>query len=91
MASRPKGFGMTAELANKQAAKFNSEVATQVMTWIKEVLEHGGENEAAGNLPIVSLSYSSIISSHKYFLRNQLKRMLQPTATKKPYVLEAWK
>lgn len=41
MAERPKGFGMTAELANKKAAKFDPELASEAMEWISQVLQTG--------------------------------------------------
>jgi hypothetical protein len=42
MANRPKGFGMTAELARKKAAKFDSGLANEAFEWIGEVLRHAG-------------------------------------------------
>jgi len=42
MANRPKGFGMTAELARKKAAKFDSGLANEALEWIGDVLRHGG-------------------------------------------------
>jgi len=39
MANRPKGFGMTAELAKKKAAKFDSGLANECFEWMKEVLQ----------------------------------------------------
>ena len=42
MANRPKGFGMTAELARKKAAKFDAGLANEAFEWIGEVLRHAG-------------------------------------------------
>jgi len=42
MANRPKGFGMTAELARKKAAKFDVGLANEALEWVGDVLRHGG-------------------------------------------------
>jgi len=44
MANRPKGFGMTAELARKKAAKFDADLANDCFTWMKLVLEDKKED-----------------------------------------------
>jgi len=44
MANRPKGYGMTAELANKKAAKFDADLANEALQWIQEVLSKAGES-----------------------------------------------
>jgi len=41
MANRPKGYGMTAELAKKKAAKFDADLANEAFGWVVEVLELG--------------------------------------------------
>jgi len=41
MANRPKGYGMTAELAKKKAAKFDADLANEAIGWMVEVLELG--------------------------------------------------
>lgn len=41
MANRPKGFGMTAELARKREAKFDSDVASEAFAWMHDVLQQG--------------------------------------------------
>ncbi|XP_041475166.1 muscle-specific protein 20-like [Lytechinus variegatus] len=41
MANRRKGFGMTAELANKKAAKFDPQLASEAFEWIAAVLNTG--------------------------------------------------
>ncbi|EDO46712.1 predicted protein [Nematostella vectensis] len=38
MASRPKGYGMTAELARKRDAKYDSDLAAQATAWIEGIL-----------------------------------------------------
>ena len=38
MANRPKGFGMTAELADKRDKKYDSDVEGQVVEWIVSML-----------------------------------------------------
>lgn len=42
MASRPKGFGMTAELERKKDAKYDPDLDEQIRTWIKIVLSDPG-------------------------------------------------
>jgi len=39
MAARPKGFGLTAELDRKKAAKFSVERADEAVNWIKCILQ----------------------------------------------------
>ncbi|KXJ17072.1 Transgelin [Exaiptasia diaphana] len=46
MASRPKGFGMTAELQRKKDAKYDSELEAQARAWMDAVL--GGNDMAGG-------------------------------------------
>lgn len=41
MASRPKGFGMTAELQRKKEGKYDPELEVQIRDWINQVL--GGQ------------------------------------------------
>jgi len=38
MANRPKGYGMSAELAKKKAAKFDATLANEAFDWMREVL-----------------------------------------------------
>jgi len=38
MANRPRGFGMTAELAKRKAAKFDSDLASEAFAWMIDVL-----------------------------------------------------
>ncbi|CAH1794096.1 unnamed protein product, partial [Owenia fusiformis] len=54
-ANRPKGYGMTAELANKKAAKFDPDLAQEAMTWIHDVLNTGdnGQQELAKKMEFV--------------------------------------
>jgi len=42
MANRPKGFGLTAELARKKAAKFDAELASECFAWMRAVFEDAG-------------------------------------------------
>lgn len=44
MASRPKGFGLTAELARKTEAKYDIDQEQQALRWIREVV---GEDASA--------------------------------------------
>ena len=37
MADRPKGFGMTAELQEKRAAKYDTQLDSEVRQWLEEV------------------------------------------------------
>ncbi len=38
MANRPKGFGMTAELQDKKAAKFEVDRTQEAITWMEDVV-----------------------------------------------------
>ncbi|XP_066935109.1 myophilin-like [Clytia hemisphaerica] len=38
MANRPKGYGFTAEQANKKAKKFDADQANEALDWIKQVV-----------------------------------------------------
>lgn len=51
MANRPKGFGLTAELARKKEAKFDPELSSEVFEWMAAVFDHGGDQESADALP----------------------------------------
>ena len=51
MANRPKGYGMTAELANKKAKKFDPELAQEVIEWMALVLLDGEQEELVDKLP----------------------------------------
>ena len=51
MANRPKGFGMTAELANKKAAKFDADLSQEAIDWLRIVLEEDGKHDLANKLP----------------------------------------
>ncbi|KHD05335.1 hypothetical protein PN36_15290 [Candidatus Thiomargarita nelsonii] len=55
--SRPIGYGMTAE-SKKTADQFNQELATQVLQWMRVVLDEGGLHETANSLPITITKYS---------------------------------
>jgi len=58
MAARPKGFGLTAELDRKKAAKFDLERTSEAMEWIKAILESKGSeyNDLIGTMkPVVEM------------------------------------
>ena len=57
MANRPKGYGMTAELANKKAKKFDPELAQEVIEWMALVLLDGEQEELVDKLP-TQVSYN---------------------------------
>ena len=59
MANRPKGFGMTAELANKKAAKFDPDLSQEAIDWLRLVLEEDGKDDLANKLP------KSVRSTHE--------------------------
>lgn len=50
MANRPRGFGLTAELNRKKAAKFDADLASTCFEWMKAVLEDGEMYEEADKL-----------------------------------------
>lgn len=45
MANRPKGFGMTAELEKKKAAKFDADLADETLQWIVSILNTGSSED----------------------------------------------
>merc|ERR1711860_100961 len=47
MASRPKGFGMTAELQRKKDAKYDPELESQARDWMNAVLGEKALQDAA--------------------------------------------
>jgi len=47
MANRPKGYGMSAEVARKQAGKFDCDLALEAMEWIRDVLLIGSADAQA--------------------------------------------
>jgi len=46
MASRPKGYGLTAELAAKTASKYCQEDEIEIVAWIRAVLQCSGPDNA---------------------------------------------
>ena len=38
MADRPKGFGMTAEMQDKKAAKYDQQLHEEVRQWLEQVV-----------------------------------------------------
>jgi len=40
-----RGFGLTAELNKKKAAKFDADRANEALEWLKEVLKHGDSSD----------------------------------------------
>lgn len=56
MANRPKGFGMTAELARKKEGKFDPDLSNDCIQWMKLVLKDGGYDAEAETLKDVEKS-----------------------------------
>jgi len=52
MANRPRGFGLTAELARKKAAKFDADLASTCFAWMRAVLEDGELYEESDKLNV---------------------------------------
>ena len=50
MANRPRGYGLSAELARKKAEKFDADVSSDCMYWIRDVLVDGGYNDEAAKI-----------------------------------------
>lgn len=48
MANRPIGYGLTAELARKNAAKFDPDLANDALDWMRDVFEHCEEEMSEG-------------------------------------------
>ena len=76
MANRPKGFGMTAELANKKAAKFDADLANETIDWINAIVSDA-------NLPNVDdpKSYSEGLKDGKVLCN--LMNAIKPGSVKK--------
>ena len=51
MANRPKGFGLTAELARKREAKFDCELSDEVFEWMRLVFEEAEDKDTLKALP----------------------------------------
>ena len=49
-AYRPKGFGLSAELAKKKEKKFDAELASDCFQWMKYILDDGGLYDEANTL-----------------------------------------
>eukprot|EP00111_Clytia_hemisphaerica_P004356 TCONS_00012454-protein len=56
MATRPRGYGMTAELARKREKNFDASVANDTFDWMKSVLVDGGHDSDADSLKLISSS-----------------------------------
>lgn len=68
MATRPRGFGMTAELAKKRDGKFDSNLATEALLWIKETLEDSDDEKlkaALENVPDEVETAKDVLSALK--------------------------
>jgi len=48
--SKPRGYGLTAEIKRKQDGKWNADDANQVVMWISDVLSHGGKEDLAAKI-----------------------------------------
>ena len=59
MASRPRGFGMTAELARKREANFDPSLANDCFEWVRLVLVDGGFTEEAKALTVSSFKFQN--------------------------------
>jgi len=72
-----RGFGMTAELAQKKEEKFDAELANDALQWIKSVLVHAGRTDAANRINVVTSSgeVSTILKDGKIlgYLANAIK------------------
>lgn len=71
MAERPKGYGMTAELKDKQDAKYDHQMEAQVRTWLEKI---SGEPFPAG-------SFHEALKDGVYLCK--VMNGLQPGAIKK--------
>ena len=65
MANRPRGYGLSAELARKKAEKFDADVSSDCMYWIRDVLVDGGYNNEAAKIITEVRSEKDIVASLK--------------------------
>lgn len=77
MAERPKGYGMTADLAEKKAAKFDPELAHEAVVWISALIEDPP-------LASVSLTQDGMVDAFKSGVRLcNLINVIQPGSVRK--------
>jgi len=55
MANKPRGFGLTAELAKKKAEKFDAGRSNEAMEWLVAVLEYGEPGSTAGPMEVSTM------------------------------------
>lgn len=76
MADRPKGFGMTAELQEKKAAKYDSELASQAVEWMEGIAGSSGVSDPSSD------SVHAALKDGVYLCK--LINVIQPDSVKKP-------
>ncbi|XP_013421025.1 muscle-specific protein 20 isoform X2 [Lingula anatina] len=80
MASRPRGYGLTAELSNKIASKYSQENEQEARLWIEDVI---GEAISSGdrNTPLGMKGFHEALKDGRILCR--LINVLQPNSVKK--------
>jgi len=83
MATRPRGFGMTAELARKRERNFDPSIANDAFDWMRLVLQDGGFDEDAASLKLISQSSDVVPPLKNGVLLCNLINVIKPGSVKK--------
>jgi len=83
MATRPRGFGMTAELARKREQKFDPSVANGCFEWMKLVLQDGGFSDDAKTLNHVAKASDVVTPLKNGKVLCNLINVIKPGSVKK--------
>lgn len=84
MANRPKGFGMTAELAKKKSAKFDAGLANECFEWIAAVLKgNRADGDVIGRLKEVQVEKDVHVALKDGVVLCHLANAIKPSSVKK--------
>lgn len=83
MANRPKGYGMSAELARKKESKFDADLANDCLEWMRLVLKDGGFDTEADTLNEVSTSQAVVAPLKDGTVLCKLINCIKPGSVKK--------
>lgn len=84
MANRPKGFGLTAELTRKKAAKFDAELASECFAWMRAVFEDANMSEDEETLSGTIKKQDDVLVMLKDgIILCKLINVIQPASVKK--------
>jgi len=82
MATKPRGFGMTAEIQKKIAASFDPVKANQVFDWMRAILEQAG-SESGKKLPNVEVMDDVFKCLHDGQIICEVINVMYPGSVKK--------